>query len=217
MEAAVHQTSGLFPAADTTCGVDAARKAPSVDGAVLDYLGRRFSVGPKYLSLPAPSDADLLQAACLALRAPDHGGLRPFRFVQVLSHQRQQLAELFERDAVRRGHTPSEITRARQRAHNGPALIALIGRVRAGVEEVPAHEQWLCIGAGLINFLNALHLKGYGAKTLSGAAIRDPQIQRAFCAEGEVLLVWVVVGTPTRSMHAKRPDDATKVIASWCP
>lgn len=183
--------------------------------AVLEHLGRRYSVGPKYLAHPAPSEAELLQAACLALRAPDHGGLQPFRFVQVLADQREHLGTLFARDAARRGHGGDEVERARQRAHNGPALIALVGSIRTNVEDVPADEQWLCIGAGLMNFLNALHLMGFGAKTLSGASIRDPDIQGSFCADGEVLLAWIVVGTPQRSTHAKRPDDATRVLTRW--
>ncbi len=184
-------------------------------GAVLEHLSRRFSVGPKYLTLPAPSEGDLLHAACVALRAPDHGGLNPFRFVQVGAQQRERLGALFAQDAARRGHGADEVERARQRAQNGPALLALIGHVRHDVDDVPAHEQWLCIGAGLMNFLNALHLMGYGAKTLSGASIRDPDIQRAFCGEGESLLAWIVAGTPMRSTHAKRADDATRILAPW--
>lgn len=181
---------------------------------VLDYLGRRFSIGPKHLAAPAPTDADLLQAACVALRAPDHGGLNPFRFVKIGTHQRERLGTLFAQDAARRGHGAEEVERASQRAHNGPVLLALVGRLRPD-DHVPEHEQWLCIGAALMNFLNALHLMGFGAKTLSGESLRDPDIQAAFCREGETLLAWIVAGTPTRSAHAKKADDATNVLADW--
>lgn len=191
--------------------------ASSLGDGVMDFLGCRFSVGPKYLVHPAPTDTELRRAACLALRAPDHGGLQPFRFVQVAAHQRDHLGGLFAQDATRRGRGADEVERARRRAHNGPALVALVGSVRPGVDDVPVDEQWLCIGAGLMNFLNALHLMGYGAKTLSGASIRAPEIQQAFCAPGEVLLAWIVIGTPTRAMHAKRLDDATRALTTWAP
>lgn len=183
--------------------------------AVLEHLGLRYSVGPKYLRPPAPSQAQLRQAAGVALRAPDHGGLSPFRFVRVAPHQRERLATLFVDDAARRGHGAEEVERARQRAHNGPALLALVGRIQTGVDDVPEQEQWLCIGAGLMNFLNALHLQGFGAKTLSGASIRDAAIQQAFCAPGETLLAWIVAGTPTRSAHAKRADDSARALTDW--
>lgn len=188
---------------------------PVAEQAVLDFLGRRFSVGPKYLVHPAPSDAELFQAACASLRAPDHGNLQPFRFVQVRDHQRGRLGELFAADAAERGQTPDEAERARKRAGNGPALLALIGKLRSDVADVPEHEQWLCIGAGLMNFLNALHLLGYGAKTLSGASIENQPIQCSFCEEGERLLAWIVVGTPSRTTHGKRIDDASKVLTDW--
>lgn len=196
--------------------VPEAEVSSHADGAI-DFLGSRFSVGPKYLVQPAPSATEILRAACLALRAPDHGGLQPFRFVQVAAHQRDHLGGLFAQDAARRGHGADEVERARQRAHNGPALVALVARVRSGVDDVPADEQWLCIGAGLMNFLNGLHLMGYGAKTLSGASIRAIEIQQAFCRSGEALVAWIVIGTPVRAMHAKRPDDATRVLTHWAP
>ena len=208
-----------LPAATALAG-GAATGAPAAEPpvaaeAALEHLARRFSVGPKYLAGPAPSQAQLLQAACLALRAPDHGGLGPFRFVRVGADQRERLAALFAQGAAQRGHGADEVERARQRAHNGPALLALVGRIEADVDSVPAHEQWLCIGAGLMNFLNALHLMGFGAKTLSGASVRDPDIQRAFCEPGAQLLAWVVAGTPTRAIHARKAQDASRVLTDW--
>ena len=80
---------------------------------------------------------------------------------------------------------------------------------------MPPHEQWLCIGAGLMNFLNALHLLGFGAKTLSGCSTRDPHIQRAFCDEGDELLAWIVAGTPRRTAHANRVTDASRILSHW--
>lgn len=70
----------------------------------LAHLGQRYSVGPKYLTLPAPSRAQLEAAVALALRSPDHRGLRPFRFVRVTDDQRDRLGGLFAADAARRGH-----------------------------------------------------------------------------------------------------------------
>ncbi len=182
---------------------------------VIDYLARRFSVGPKFLAPPAPTDAQWAQAAAVALRAPDHGGLAPFRFVVVADRQRPALAELFAQDARRRGHAPDAVEKARARAHNGPGLVAVVGRLREGVPDVPPHEQWLCIGAGLMNFLNALHLMGFGAKTLSGASVRDAAIRAAFCEAGETLVAWVVAGTPLRAPRPVPAERAQPVIGPW--
>jgi nitroreductase len=195
-------------------------KSPSEDGRpepadVLRHLASRYSVSPKHLGAPAPGRAELLRAAALALRAPDHEALRPYRFVYIDAHQRAGLGELYARGAQRRGLDDAEVRRARERANNGPCLLAMVGRVSEGALDVPAQEQWLCIGAALMNFLNALHLMGYGAKVLSGASIYDLDVQKAFCAPGETLLCWIVTGTPTRSAHSRYSDDAASILTDW--
>lgn len=178
-------------------------------------LARRYSVGPKYLAPPAPSAAQWARAADLALRAPDHGGLRPFRFVVVGDPQRGALAELFAQGARERGQNAEEVERARARAFNGPGLVALVAHVRDDVPDVPPHEQWLCVGAALMNFLNALHLMGYGAKALSGASVSDPAVHAAFCRPGEQLANWVVAGQPVRASHPRPGAEAAPVIGPW--
>ncbi len=190
-------------------------EAASVAADALAYLGQRYSVGPKYLTLPAPSRAQLEAAVALALRSPDHCGLRPFRFVRVTDDQRDRLGGLFAADAARRGHGATEVARARERAYNGPALLAMVARIRANVEDVPDHEQWVCVGAGLMNFLNALHLMGFGAKVLSGASVRDAAIQAAFCDAGETLVAWIVTGRPSRRSHAKAIVSDVPALSDW--
>lgn len=182
---------------------------------LMDLLALRYSVSPKFLAPPAPTSSQWQQAAELALRAPDHGGLRPFRFVVVGDSQRPALAELFAQQALRRGHGTDEAQKARERAFNGPGLVALVAHVREGVADVPVHEQWLCVGAALMNFMNALHLMGFGAKALSGASVADPAIREAFCKEGETLVSWVVAGRPTRAAHPKQPAAELPVIQPW--
>jgi len=186
-----------------------------VESEVVDFLARRFSVGPKFLAQPAPTEAQWRQAATLASRAPDHCALRPFRFVIVGDEQRTALAALFADDAARRGRDDAEVGRARERAFNGPALVALVTHIRADVPDVPEHEQWLCAGAALMNLLNALHLMGFGAKTLSGASVRAPAIRAAFCDEGEELVAWVIAGTAMRSAAPKHAPDGHAVIGRW--
>ena len=93
---------------------------------LLARLANRHSVGPKYLTYPAPDLAQLETAAMVASRAPDHAKLRPFRFVMIGEHQRPRLAELFGADAAQRGQDAEAVKQARERAFNGPALIAMV-------------------------------------------------------------------------------------------
>ena len=195
------------------------KRPPAVDrpepADVLMHLASRYSISPKHLDAPAPGRAELLRAAALALRAPDHEALRPYRFVHIAAHQRARLGELYALGARRRGCDEADVQRARERAHNGPCLLALVGRIEDGALEVPARDQWLCIGAALMNFVNALHLMGYGAKVLGGASIDDVDVQQAFCAPGETLLCWIVTGTPTNAAHSRYSDDANLILEDW--
>jgi nitroreductase len=184
---------------------------------VLAHLAGRYSVSPKHLIEPAPGREELLRAAALALRAPDHEALRPYRFVRIDRAQRARLGQLFALGARRRGCDDAEVERARARAFNGPALLALIGRVRDGAQGVPAREQWLCAGAALMNFLNALHLMGYGAKVLGGTSVYDAEVQQGLCGTGETLLCWIVAGTPTCAAHSRYSDDPADVFSEWQP
>ncbi len=191
----------------------------AVAAAALDWLARRHSVSPKHLGLPAPSAAELGQAAALASRAPDHLQLRPYRFVHVPTHSRGALAALFAQAATRRGQDAASVQSAHQRAYNGPALVALVVRLQAGLPDAPGHEQWLAAGAALMNFINALHLQGYGAKVLSGLAIRDAGLQAAFCDADEQLVAWVTAGTPTRRAQERTAVGAHRhaVLEDWRP
>ena len=191
----------------------------TVSAAALDWLAQRFSVGPKHLVQPAPSAQELAQAARLACRAPDHLQLRPYRFVRVADTQRDVLAALFAQAARARGQDDATVQAARQRAANGPALLGLVVRLQPGVADAPEHEQWLSAGAALMNFINALHLQGYGAKVLSGAALRDPALQRAFCEADETLVAWITAGTPARRAHERAAGGPYPhaVLEDWAP
>jgi nitroreductase len=182
---------------------------------LLDLLALRYSVGPKYLASPGPSSEEWARAAELALRAPDHGGLRPFRFVVVGDSRREALAELFARGALQRGQCAEEVERARARAFNGPGLAALVAIVRDDMPDVPAHEQWMCVGAALMNAMNALHLMGFGAKALSGASVSDAAVHAAFCRPGERLANWIIAGRPVRAAHPKGSVVASPAISAW--
>ena len=52
-------------------------------------------VSPIELDEPAPDEVALRRILAAALRAPDHGRLRPWRFISILGEGRHRLGEVF--------------------------------------------------------------------------------------------------------------------------
>jgi len=183
---------------------------------LLQLLLDRQSVGAKHLAEPGPGAAQLRRMADAALRAPDHAGLVPFRFTVVTGPARERLAALFEQAARDAGKAADAAALDADRARRAPVTVAVIARPDLGHPQVPMHEQWICLGGALANFLNAAQALGFAGKMLSGAKVRHPLIQQAFCGPGETLVGWVAIGTPKAS-PARGHDKprAADVIGDW--
>lgn len=185
----------------------------------LMLLLERASVGPKYLVEPAPDDAQLRLMVDAALHAPDHAALVPFRFKVVRGETRRAMATLYADAARRAGKDADGIAMDEERALRPPMTVAVVARLDLGHPQVPAHEQWACVGGALTNFLNAAHALGFGGKMLSGAKARDPGLIAAFCAPGETLLGWIALGTPVKSDKPPKPrapkDGADRALQFW--
>ncbi|MGN7875001.1 nitroreductase family protein [Roseateles sp. 22389] len=185
----------------------------------LKLLLTRASVGPKYLIEPGPDDAALAAMTEAALHAPDHAALVPFRFKVVRGEARRSMAALFAAAARRAGKDESGIAMDEERALRPPVTVAVVARLDLGHPQVPAHEQWACVGGALTNFLNAAQALGFGGKMLSGAKARDPGLIAAFCEPGETLLGWIAMGTPSSSdkpSKARPPKSgADRALQFW--
>jgi len=186
----------------------------AVHQAALDLLANRHSVGPKHLGVPGPADDQLRRAFAVALRAPDHGKLTPFRFVVVREGGLEKLAELFVDYGRRCGKRDEELALERTRAMQAPVVIAVVARIDAAAD-VPEHEQWIAVGGALSNLLNALHFMGFGAKMLSGRRAADLQIGNAFCGNGERLVGWISTGMPKTAARARSSDDVDRVFSTF--
>src|SRR4029079_1909131 len=112
----------------------------------------------------APTKEHLAIALQAAVRAPDHGRLRPWRFMLIEGDQRRQFGELLAESAKRRvpGLSDGDLQRERDKAMRAPMIIIVMCRVVPGTK-VPAIEQILAAGAATQNILLALHAQGYAA------------------------------------------------------
>ncbi len=190
---------------------------PERGAAALATLLSRRSVPALQLHGPGPRDAEVDTAIDAALHAPDHGLLRPWRFVVIRGAARERLSELFVRRMLERDPTIPEgkVHKARSQPLAAQVVIAVGARILRE-HKVPELEQLLSTGAAVMNLLNAFHAQGYGAIWLTGGNAYDPQIAAALgFAADERCLGFVYVGsadTATREADAPRVEaDARRV------
>jgi len=167
------------------------------------------------LGEPGPDDAQLQQIFAAAVRAPDHGALRPWRFFVIRGEARQRLSELFVDGLKRREPSASEtqIEKEREKPLRAPLTIAVAAKIIAG-HKIPEIEQVLSAGAAAMNILNALHALGFGAKWITGANCYDNELKKSFGLNAvDYLIGFIQAGTPTaRPQSVQRPDPAQYVV-----
>jgi len=184
----------------------------------IEVLLSRHSVPALQLSAPGPSQQQIDTAIDAALRAPDHGGLTPWRFVLIRGAARERLSELFVRRLQQREPaTPAgKLDKARRMPLAAPLVIAVGAHLRAD-HKVPELEQLLATAAGVMNLLNAFHAQGYGAIWLTGGNAYDPQIAAALGFQAqERPLGFVYVGSMAAAQIpvARRPER-TAFVRDW--
>lgn len=160
------------------------------------------------LQEPAPEGAELDLILDAGLRAPDHGRLRPWRFVLIRGAQRQAWADRLAEAAMARdpANGPAMAEKSRAWVARTPLIIAIGVEMKEG--KIPEIEQLLSAGAAAMNMLNAIHLLGYGGMWVTGANSYDPQVNKALGFEAPSRLVgFLGVGTP-RPMPADAPKFA---------
>jgi nitroreductase len=174
---------------------------------VFEAINTRISVPA--LTDPGPTDVQweiLLRAGA---RAPDHGRLRPWRFLIVRGAARELLGEVMaEALRVSKPDAPSELLdRERRKPLRAPALlvVAVVPVPHSGVPEI---EQILAGGAAAQNILLAAHALGLGAIWRTGAPAYNGDVARALGLPTQGRIVaFIYLGAP--QAPALNSADAT--------
>jgi nitroreductase len=168
------------------------------------------------LGEPAPDDAALGRIFEAAVRAPDHGKLRPWHFYVIRGDARLKLSGMFAEALQRREPNASEaqIEKERGKPLRSPAIIAAVAKIVEG-HKVPPFEQTLSAAAAVMNILNAAHALGFGAKWVTGANCYDAEFRAGFgLAASDQLIGFIHIGTPEAPVVAARPDPG-EFFSDW--
>lgn len=181
----------------------------------LDLLLSRHSTD--HLQEPAPTGAMLETILSAAMRAPDHGRLRPWRMAVVQGDCRHKLAELIVSSMKRMDpEVPEMKIQKRFSRFSSMPMTIVLGRHLRPDNKIPLEEQEWAVGAAAMNILNALHMTGFGGVWVSGDIIFDPVLasELGFPAP-HGLAGFIFVGTPAPDQQALRRADVKDYSAEW--
>lgn len=173
---------------------------------VLNSLVERVSVPANLLREPIPTDTELEQIIQAALSAPDHGGLRPWRFLSIAGTARNKLGDIFCEAALIENPELSETEQAaiKQKPLRSPLIITVIA-VTKSHPKVPVHEQTHSAAAAAQNILLASNALGFDAIWLTGPFASHRHVcKKLELAEHEQVIAFIYLGTA---------DEAGRVLS----
>jgi len=184
----------------------------------IEALLRRYSARAS-LKEPAPDDAALGLILESATRAPDHGRLRPWRFIVIRGDDRARFGDLLAEHLRREkpSITDEGLERERQKAFRAPLLIAVAAIVSPDAK-IPAIEQTLSAGAAAQNMLHAARALGFNGVWKTGAAAYDSQVKAALGLEPKDAIVgFLYMGTDEAGPGSLPRPDWREFVQYWPP
>lgn len=181
----------------------------------LDLLLNRVSV--TRLFDPAPDEAQLDLLFRAAMRAPDHGQLRPWRFLVIQGAAREQLGELFVESLKQSDADCGEdaVQKARKMPLRAPMLVVVIARLQPH-PKVPESEQVLAAASAAHGLLLAAHAQGLGAVWRTGAFSYDQHVAKGLkLAANERLLGFIYLGTPEGRLRTPPALEPRDFVSQW--
>lgn len=174
------------------------RDGDEVAGSALNLIISRQNSSPRRLIAPGPTEIQVTAMFTASAAAPDHGEVRPWRFVLVPEEKRVLLADAFAQALVERdaNATTVQIEVAREKAFRAPFLTLAIARLGLCEPDIDPLERMVSVGAAIQNFLLCAHSMGFGSSLTSGQAMRSEPLKQLFqICEGEHAVCCINVGT----------------------
>jgi nitroreductase len=133
------------------------------------------------LKAPGPTPEHLARLLEAAAHAPDHGRLRPWRFIVLDAESRARFADAVVEARRARLPTPTEeqLTIERDKVWRSPTLVVIGCAVQRDNPKVPEIEQVIAVGAAAQNLFLAAHALGYGVMWKTGPAAYEPGVKAA--------------------------------------
>ena len=181
----------------------------------LNLLKNRNSAAK--LTSPAPNDQELAEVFSAAARAPDHGRLRPWRFLVIRGAGLTALGDLFAEAALLREPTlgESELERFRQQPLRAPLIIAVITCLQDH-PKIPRIEQQMSAACAAHGVLLAAETLGYAGIWRTGANAFDAHVMSGLeLSANEEITGFIYIGSRDGRAKPISELDMTDFVKIW--
>jgi len=180
----------------------------------LDALLDRVSA-PRLVD-PAPTAQQRENLFQAAMRAPDHGQLRPWRLLTIEGVARQQLGEVLVEAVQASGNaTEAALEKARGMPLRAPLLIVVIACLQDHFK-VPASEQLLTAACAAHGILLAAYAQGIGAVWRTGELSYAPSVAHKLGLQpNEQVIGFLYLGTPQKELRQAPVVDSDEFVKPW--
>lgn len=163
------------------------------------------------LTEPAPKPAELEQILKAGLRAPDHGMLRPWKFLVIEGEGRNKLAQMFV--DVMKPENEERKQKLLTTPMRAPMIIIGVATIKEGKKPV---EQVCSMAAALQNMSVACHALGYGSIWLTGGPAYDAGVKTALgLKQTDEIVGYLYVGTPTLKDRPVPEHKLSDFVQHW--
>ena len=205
------------PWQEVTLPSSPSERDPFTDNMAEAWITSRQNISPKRLEAPGPDVSQLQQIFRSAASAPDHGLVKPWRFVIVPQDKRALLAEVFALALVDRdpGATLEQIETAREKAHRAPVLMLVVAQLGTCEPPIPSLERMVSVGAAVQNMLLMAHGQGFGSSLTSGQAMQSTRMRQLFgLAAGEEAVCFLNIGTVSKRKARRLHPEVQNFVST---
>jgi nitroreductase len=168
------------------------------------------------LGEPGPSPAELRVILGAAVEVPDHGQLRPYRFLVVRDDARRVLG-LIARDGLSSSDPSAEeprLKKAELAFLRSPVVVVSVLKEVPG--RIPRDEQLACVSAATQNILLAATELGYGSIWRTGALAIMPEIRHALGLDDACdIVAFVHLGSRIEARRPRPLVPLDEVVSEW--
>ena len=194
---------------------------------VIEFLQQRQST--PMLTGPAPSVDDLNKILAAGMRAPDHGGIKPWHFTVITGTGLQRLSDIYveaiSNEALSTGELSStgdctvEFEAKRTKTSKMPfraPLIIVVSTVKKDHDKVPVIEQQIAAGCCTHAMQMAAASLGYGAMWRTGALAYNETVKQGLDINlKDDTIGSLYIGTPCKKQGVKPAKALDGHVTFW--